>query len=510
MKQLILCSVLVLFLTGLGNGSIPKSASPELASQQQQYPLKEEYFNSVFMHTPPDEWNITLGTYGYCSSVCQTNDNGYIVTGFSSGDIFLVKLTSFGELLWEKRFGGKGTDRGMCVQPTSDDGYILTGFTQSFGAGEDDVWLIKTDYEGKEEWNATFGGRKLDYGWCCEQTLDGGYIVLGSTKSFVEEKNDYWLLKTDPLGREEWNYTYGGIGWDLGKAVQQTRDGGYIVTGLTDVSPDGSHQVDVGLIKIDSEGHQLWHKTYGDSIMQDGGLSVRQTAEGGYIIVGSTGTYPDSSVGGDIWLIKTDADGDVEWDTVFGGFQSEVGHSVWETNDGGYIVLGETDSFGSGKTDLVVLKTDSQGNEVWHLLFGGSRDDTVWGQGCRSIQQTSDGGYIAVGSTESQGGSLGPKPWIIKLSEPMLHIDVTGGFCLSAVIRNLHTTDRVDLVWTIEIDGGIVVRPHVEGMIDLVPAGDTQVIKARLFGFGKVVIRVTADGVGTIVHGFLIGPLIII
>jgi len=352
------------------------------------------------MH-PPEEWNKTFGGYGYCTSVFQTDDQGYVITGLLSSDVFLLKLDKWGNDIWLRTFGGRGLDWGMYVQQTSDNGFIVIGLTRSFGAGDADVWALKTDENGRELWNRTFGGEKLDEGHASMETDDGGYIILGVTQSFVPEKNDYWVIKIDKDGIETWNYTYGGIGWDLGMAIQQTNDYGYIMTGATDVSPDGSHQVDLGLIKIDGEGRLVWEKTFGTRRFQDQGLSVRQTSDSGYIATGVIKASQDSWEGGDAWVIKTDSQGNKEWDRIFGGFESDIGVSIIETGDQGIVLLGKTDSFGSGEYDLFLLKLDRDGNELWDLTLGGNRNEETMGSS--SVQQIFNDGYILVGATESFG-----------------------------------------------------------------------------------------------------------
>jgi len=367
---------------------------------------------------PNEEWNKTYGKNGYCCSVDEINDEGYIITGVQGRDIFLTKLDENGNELWTKKFGGDRQDLGFCVQHTSDNGFVIIGVTNSFDVGDGDVWLIKTDEYGNMMWNRTFGGEKLDEGHSGQETIDGGYVILGVTKSYVEERNDYWLIKTDEDGIEMWNTTIGGIGWDVGISVQQTNDEGYILTGIRDVSSDGSHQVDVGLEKIDANGNIEWEKTFGSIYKrQDEGISVRQTNDGGYIVTGVIDADQDSIEGGDLWLIKTDSEGNKQWEKTFGGSGSDVGMSVWQTNDDGYIVLGMTDSFGAGGYDILLLRIDSNGYELWDMTYGGNKDDIIF-FGPNSVQQTKDGGYIAVGATESYKNtpSIGPVPWVIRIS----------------------------------------------------------------------------------------------
>jgi hypothetical protein len=311
------------------------------------------------------------------------------------GNIFYYHDTPEEE--WNQTFGGNWFDSCFSVQQTSDGGYILTGYTSSFGAGANDVWLIKTHSTGDEEWNQTFGGTYNDGGSCVQQTTDGGYIITGYMITHGGNNVDVWLIKIDSTGDEEWNQTFGGTLEDRGRFVQQTSDGGYIVTGFT--KSFGTGNPDIWLIKTDSDGNEQWNKRFGTLTYHEEPYSVQQTSDDGFIITGFA-NY-DGSVGADVWLIKTDSEGDEEWNQTFGGTAIDYGNSIQETTDGGYIITGATDSYGAGERDVWLIKTDSNGNEEWSHTFGGTGLD--YG---RYVQQTNDGGYIIIGSTNSYGAGF--------------------------------------------------------------------------------------------------------
>ncbi len=355
-------------------------------------------------------------TYGgtnwdFARSVQQTSDSGYIVAGYTRSfgagysDFFLIKTDANGNVQWAKTYGGTDWDEAYSVQQTSDGGYIVAGYIYIAWPNYD-IFLIKTDANGNVQWAKTYGGTYGDYAYSVQQTSDGGYIVAGRTGSFGAGNWDIFLIKTDANGNIQWAKTYGGTNSDEAYSVQQTSDGGYVVAGYT--NSFGAGYSDFFLIKTDANGNIIWAKTYGGT-GNDWAYSVQQTSDDGYIVAGFTTSFGAGNY--DIFLIKTDANGNVQWAKTYGGIGNDWAYSVQQTSDGGYIVAGFTTSFGAGSWEIFLIKTDANGNLQWAKTYGGTNGDWAY-----SVQQTSDGGYILAGETWSFGAG-GGDAFLIKTDE---------------------------------------------------------------------------------------------
>ncbi|MCX9012869.1 MAG: carboxypeptidase regulatory-like domain-containing protein [Candidatus Methanoperedens sp.] len=353
------------------------------------------------------EWNKTFkGKYweeGY--SAQQTSDGGYFLSGttwlLNDSSAWIIKTDENGNEQWNFSINGYNFDMGAIAQQTSGGDYIYGGHTESYGAGESDGWLIKVGSNGNELWNKTYGGIGFDMAAYVQETKDKGYIMPGFTLSYGNN-GDMWIIKTDENGNEQWNKTFGGSSLDIGFGVEQTSDNGYIVTGPT---YSYGQMGDVLLVKTDSNGNEMWNKTFG-SHCYDESHAVHQTLDGGYILTGGTFSYGNGL--SDVWLIKTDSNGNEQWNKTFGGKDYDFSYAVQQTSDGGYVTVGTTYSYGIGG-DTWVIKTDSMGNELWNITLGGVKYDES-----HYIKQTSDGGYILGGLTYSYGAE-NSDPWLVKI-----------------------------------------------------------------------------------------------
>jgi hypothetical protein len=269
--------------------------------------------------------------------------------------LFAAAPTS-AQIRFERTYGGDTLDYGVSVQQTEDGGYIVAGYTYSFGAGDCDVYLVKVDSVGDTVWTRTYGGSGNDAAYCVRETRDGGCILTGYTSSFGAGSSDFYLVKTDSVGSTMWTRTYGGSDLEYGYSVQETQDGGYILAGYTESY--GAGWYDVYLVKTDSAGDSVWARTYGGSD-EDAGECVQQTEDGGYIVSGYT--WSSGAGESDLYLVKTDSVGGSIWARTYGGSEWDFGYAVQQTEDSGYIVVGSASSFGAGSYDVYLVRTDPNG-----------------------------------------------------------------------------------------------------------------------------------------------------
>ena len=345
------------------------------------------------------------------SCIIQTLDGGYAIVGttasFGNGgkDFWLVKIDGSGKKQWDKTYGGTGYDEAKSIVQTMDGGYAIVGSTESYGAGFQDMWLVKTDSAGNKQWSKTYGGPASDFGESIRQTSDAGFILAGLTASYGAGGFDFWLIKVDSNGDKQWDKTLGGTSGDEAFSVIKTNDGGYAMVGVT--ASFGAGGWDGWIVKTDSSGNKQWSKTYGGS-NQDWIFSIVQTSDEGYAMAGETRSF--GSGGNDFWLIRVDQFGNQQWSKTYGGINDEDAKSITLTSDEGYLLAGSTKSFGKGGWDFWIVKTDSLGNEQWNKCFGGPSDERA-----SCALETTDKGLMIVGYTTSFGAGK-EDFWLVELT----------------------------------------------------------------------------------------------
>ncbi len=396
---------------------------------------------TVLPAQPSIQWQKSLGgtSSETASSIQQTSDGGYIMAGFTlsnngdvtgyhgGGDCWVVKLNNSGEIQWQNAFGGSSTESAFSVQQTIDNGYIFAGRTYSHDGdvtanhGEWDYWIVKLNSAGHLEWQKTLGGSLDDMAYSIQQTSDGGFVVAGFSMSMDGDVSgalgdaDYWIVKLNNTGSIEWEKSLGGTnGGESAYSIRQTNDGGYIVVGETQ-STDGDITYNHGnddcwVVKLNSNGAIEWQRTLG-GFASDRGWGIQQTSDSGYVLISYAGS-PDGDITGwhglyDYWVVKLSEVGDIQWQKALGGSDDDFGRSICQTNDGGYVVAGTTRS-----TDGDVLLNDGY-QDVWAIKLNSIGEQqwqkTLGGSNAEvanAIVLTSDGGYIIVGESYSNDGDV--------------------------------------------------------------------------------------------------------
>ncbi|MBN2226087.1 MAG: T9SS type A sorting domain-containing protein [candidate division Zixibacteria bacterium] len=333
---------------------------------------------------------------------CQTDD-GYILLGstFSYGsggfDFYALRLGSAGDTVWTNTYGSTDAELGYDVLATSDGGFVLLGSTRSYGAGGKDVYLVKIDSAGTMLWQKTFGGSGNDEGRSIRETSDDGFIICGTTSSFGSGYDDLYFVRTDSVGDTIWTTAVGGAGGESGSAVCLTGDGGFMAVGSTGSFGDGYSSI-YG-VRLDADGDTLWTEVYGGS-GADYAYDLETTIDGGFVIAGGT----SSSGAGytDAYAVKIDAGGVVQWEKTYGGRYDDRAYAVTRTLDGGYLLAGSTESFGAAEIDIYAIKIAPTGDTAWTRRYGGTKSD--YG---RTVFQETGRDYLVLGYSfsNSAGGS---------------------------------------------------------------------------------------------------------
>ncbi|WP_197464055.1 T9SS type A sorting domain-containing protein [Rufibacter sp. DG15C] len=432
------------------------------------------------------EWDKTYGGTedDQLEIVRHTSDGGYILGGSSfsgisgdktkpsrgSLDFWVVKVDASGAVEWNRVFGGDGYDQLSALEQTSDGGYILGGTSDSGKngnksdpvMGSSDYWVVKINANGKVQWDQTVGGDAGENLRDVIQTSDGGYLLGGSSSSMKSGDksqdsrgmSDFWIVKLSSKGKQKWDRTYGGNSYDGLNSLLQTNDGGYLLGGssVSIVSGDKTDpqkryceeecENDFWLVKVDAEGMKEWDRTIGGvgGESGEGILDMVPTQDGGFLLGGSSDsgagadkTEPNKSFysdGRDLWVVKINALGVIQWDRTIGADGDERFGGLLATSDGGFLLGSRSNSdISDDKTeprreeainsgDYWVVKLDGMGVKLWDKTFGGTGDDVM-----ESIDQTMDGGFILGGYSDSpmsadksDGNVGGYDYWIVKMT----------------------------------------------------------------------------------------------
>jgi len=323
----------------------------------------------------------------------------------ANGDILLVCSEATGNVKWTRTFGGEGDDMGWDLIEIPIGGFLLAGTSNSHNQGSRDIIVIKTDSMGKEVWKKTYGTEREEYCWDMAVTQDGNVLLAGETSiegPYGKGNKDFYAVKIDLQGNLIWSQTYGGNKTDRCYAVDSTPDG-FVLLGST--NSYGAGDQDVYLIKINPQGREQWSKTFGSEKF-DMGHDVKRTHDGGYIIIGYSQTQSQGK--NDSWIIKIDSKGNKLWESLIGEKEDDRTVRGIQTKDGNYVMTGYTKSYGASIWDLLLIKIDKQGKVTWRRNHSGISADLGYG-----IFESKDGGILLAGQTYSYGNHRGDL-WLLK------------------------------------------------------------------------------------------------
>jgi hypothetical protein len=303
---------------------------------------------------------------------------GYTESGGAGlADVWLTKLDASGVVLWEALYGGGGVDIGYGILETADHGFAIVGRSTTYSNGDADFLLIRTDSVGTALWIQHYGGAAFDLCWNVTATSDGGFALAGRTQSFGAGGEDFWLVKTNANGDSLWSKTYGGAALDRAYSVAECADGGYAIGGHT--FSFGAGLSDYWIVKTNSSGDSLWSKTIGTA-SSDPGYFMRETSDNGFVLAGvSFG----GGAGADVWVVKLSATGDSTWSKRMGGAATDAAYWIEQTSDGGFILAGGTSSSGAGNTDFYLIRLGPEvvvftPNNLVVQPFGGTDLRLAW------------------------------------------------------------------------------------------------------------------------------------
>jgi hypothetical protein len=362
---------------------------PQLNKESEKY-FRETRFNTYGGNLIENGWNVL-----------KTNNEFLIIGetmsfGKGSKDFYLIKTDISGDLIYTRTYGDAGNDSGISIIKMKN-GYLLAGGTNSFGNGDYDVYVVAIDREGEQLWDKTYGGTNHDFAYKIIND-NNNFILAGYSSSFNNSLNsDGYILKINDKGKLIWEKIFGGEKWDIFYSIVQNNNG-YIAAGYTDSF--GYGKTDFYVVNVDSNGNCIWAKTYG-GMRDDRATTIIKCKDNGFLIGGKSASYIARGFGWDILLVRIDNTGNTLWTRVFPASELEVGDSIIQEDDNGFVIAGIKKCYGVCDSNVYVIRTDAEGNTKWIRIFAGLKDDIA-----NSICKVSDG-YIIAGNTNSYGNGNG-------------------------------------------------------------------------------------------------------
>ncbi|RJP78108.1 MAG: T9SS C-terminal target domain-containing protein [Candidatus Zixiibacteriota bacterium] len=357
--------------------------------------------SAAMAQVPVSAWTQALG--GACRDAAWclelTGDGGCLLAGEYQAaatdcvDVLLLRTDAAGDSLWSVLYGGAATDVAYGMAGTPDGGYAILGQTASYGAGSNDLWLLRTDSLGALLWQRTYGGPDDDGAYHICTLEDGGFIIAAWSRDDSLGTSDAWLIRTDAQGEVLWDRRFGGPADDFGFSVLPVPAGGYLFFCTSHSFGQGNG--DWWIIRTDAQGDSLWSRTYGTP-HRERARDLLPCSDGGFLLLGygQMEGRPDY----DVWLMRTDAQGDSLWARTYGGLGYDEGWCLQEISGGRLLIAGWTQSFGAGLEDAWLVCCDTLGNLDWHYTVGGPGCDFGF-----KARPTPDGGYLLTGMTHSFG-----------------------------------------------------------------------------------------------------------
>lgn len=384
----------------------------------------ELFINENTKYTGVDvQLNKTYGTNltDLLLSVIETSDGNYLIAGEIFGylgsapktEIWLSKINENGVQIWNQTYGGTEEEHFGSIIETSDGGYAFVGYTFSYGTLTDnDVYLVKINSSGAVQWSQHYDSGTADWGRTVIQTSDGGYLLCGKTWLTDYSDGDIWFIKTNSNGVEQWNKTYGGTEYESLGGILELPGNKYLFSGST--TSYGSGNADVWLFSTDNSGNMEENKTFGSN-ESDYCNALIATSDGGFLLAGSTTANSQGS--SDVWMIKLNSTFSEQWNGTYGGLNAEAAQAVIETSKGTFLSAGYSYTNSSGEGDLFLVEASSEGNFLWKYTTGGSYADAVYRHAINPLIELAENNYLIVGYTESFGGATftNSRGWVLKL-----------------------------------------------------------------------------------------------